>query len=99
MIALCVFIISPFRRHRRRESAPRPSRGGTDDFDTIGDPADSVEFLDCRLCQLLLMIRGNPPPEDDDAARNFNFQIPQCRESCFPKGQRGFLEKLLIGVH
>src|SRR5262249_32917169 len=52
-----------------------------------------------RLRQLLLVIRGDPPPEDDHTAGHFNFQISQRREPGLPQDTRGLLGQSLVCVN
>jgi hypothetical protein len=53
------------------------SSTAVNDFDPIGNSANTFHPLSRYLGDLLLVIRGDTAPEDDNAALDFNLNVTQ----------------------
>src|SRR5258708_4158224 len=70
----------------------------TNNFDTVGDPLDSINSLHGFLCKLLLVIAGHAAPQDDDASADFDVETAKRRGSAGARCPRRGIRQIAVSV-
>jgi hypothetical protein len=77
---------------------PARSRVAADNFNSVGDPADSHDVLGRHLGQLLLVVIGHAAPKNNHSLADFNVKFPQRRKPCVAQGSGYSAGKFPVGI-